>query len=365
MPRAVNALSKRKLSKELVVDVDRDRLVAKDTEDSWEPRSMLAVIDALDALRWAYILLEYGHEFDVCALFDDFIHKARQRPQQLDAFRSYYESATWKLCRELRSGRTFAESVAAVREDLQLFQEVMSRPGPSSGKSSGANSVGSSETRGTSECPEPSWPHHRFLGTSSAAWSRPGGWHDDPSEVSSASSAPSGTVRPPPPPPPPPDTPDKVDHTSSVSASSLRSSVPASSLHSRPTVQSASSDGLPKSMIHLDFFSGVGSAMLALQGLGSPFAMCCLGRLMRRPLRSHGSPRGGLQKLREAACWLTARNPRPGPWNKFQAGRLICWSSRRRRLALTSAGFVLTAVPDGMARPATSSCSLPLSSARC
>ena len=87
-------------------------------------------------------VLEYGHEFDVCALFDDFIHKARQRPQQLDAFRSYYESATWKLCRELRSGRTFAESVAAVREDLHLFQEVMSRPAPSPGKSSGAKGEG-------------------------------------------------------------------------------------------------------------------------------------------------------------------------------------------------------------------------------
>ena len=49
---AVNALSKRKLSKELIVDVDRDRLVAEDAEDSWEPRSMLAVIDALDALRF-------------------------------------------------------------------------------------------------------------------------------------------------------------------------------------------------------------------------------------------------------------------------------------------------------------------------
>ena len=48
---AVNALSKRKLSKELIVDVDRDRLVAEDAEDSWEPRSMLAVIDALEALR--------------------------------------------------------------------------------------------------------------------------------------------------------------------------------------------------------------------------------------------------------------------------------------------------------------------------
>ena len=91
------------------------------------------------ALRWAYILLEYGHDFDVGALFDDFIHKARQRSQQLDAFRSYYESASWKLCRELRAGRTFAESVAAVREDLQ---EVMSRPVPAPGKASGAEGEG-------------------------------------------------------------------------------------------------------------------------------------------------------------------------------------------------------------------------------
>ena len=133
---AVNALSKRKLSKELVVDVDRDRLVAEEAEDSWEPRSMLAVIDALDALRWAFILLEYGHEFDIGELFDDFIHKARQRPQQLDSFRSYYESASWKLCRELRAGRTFAEAVGLVRDDLHLYQEVMNRPPQSAGKQS-------------------------------------------------------------------------------------------------------------------------------------------------------------------------------------------------------------------------------------
>ncbi|CAE6912109.1 unnamed protein product [Symbiodinium sp. CCMP2592] len=131
---AVNSLSKRKISRELVVDVDRDRLVAEDAEDSWEPRSMLAVIDALEALRWAFILLEYGHEFDINALFDDFIHKARQRPQQLDGFRSYYESASWKLCREMRAGRTFSEAVTTVREDLHLYQEVMSRPVQTGGK---------------------------------------------------------------------------------------------------------------------------------------------------------------------------------------------------------------------------------------
>ena len=133
----VNALSKRKLNKELIVDVGRDRLVAEDADDSLEPRSMLAVIDALEALRWAYVLLEYGHEFDVNDLFDDLIQKARQRPQQLDHFRSYYEAASWQLCQELRAGRTFAEAVASVKEDLHLYQDRMSRPSAPGGRTSG------------------------------------------------------------------------------------------------------------------------------------------------------------------------------------------------------------------------------------
>ena len=126
------------------MDVDRDRLVAGDADDAWEPRSMLAVIDALEALRWAFILLEYGHEFDVNELFDDFIQKARQRPQQLDNFRSYYESASWKLCQELRAGCTFAEAVASVKEDLRMYQEIMSRPASPGNRATG---LGASGTR--------------------------------------------------------------------------------------------------------------------------------------------------------------------------------------------------------------------------
>ena len=46
------------------------------------------------------------------------------------------------------------------------------------------------------------------------------------------------------------------------------SSVPASSSDSRPEGQGAAAASLPQSVIHLDFFSGVGSATLALQRLG-------------------------------------------------------------------------------------------------
>ncbi|CAE7663318.1 rlmN1 [Symbiodinium sp. CCMP2592] len=108
----VNALSKRKHKSELVVDVDRDRLVAEEQDDSWEPRSMMAVCDALNALRWAYILLEYGHEFDVNELFDVLIQR----------------SHVWQLCTELRSGKTFTEAMTVVKEDVHLYQETMSKP---------------------------------------------------------------------------------------------------------------------------------------------------------------------------------------------------------------------------------------------
>ena len=87
----VNGLSKRKQSKELVVDLDKDRLVAEDTGDTWEPRSMLLVIDALQALRWAYTVLGYGHELHIQEIFELLILRARQRP---DNFRANYEAAS-------------------------------------------------------------------------------------------------------------------------------------------------------------------------------------------------------------------------------------------------------------------------------
>ncbi|OLP77802.1 hypothetical protein AK812_SmicGene42098 [Symbiodinium microadriaticum] len=238
---AVNALSKRKLSKELIVDVDRDRLVAEDAEDSWEPRSMLAVIDALEASRWAYILLEFGHEFDVCALFDDFIHKARQRPQQLDSFRSYYESASWKLCRELRAGRTFAEAVSAVREDLHLFQEVMSRPPPTQGKASGGKGDPNKKRKQFDESPKKD--EDKRLGEVAEVAATILGirelrdpWHNGVSRIAWATDL------------------------ASIGQFGLLVAARGGSDSSSPT--------LPSSVIHLDFFSGVGSASLAIQRLG-------------------------------------------------------------------------------------------------
>ena len=218
----VHALSKRKLAKELVVDVDRDRLVAEDADDAWEPRS-------------AFILLEYGHEFDVNELFDDFIQKARQRPQQLDNFRSYYESASWKLCQELSAGRTFAEAVASVKEDLHMYQEIMSRPASPGNRATGSqrdprkkrqheespckdppkkprptwdskqkqwDDKQKATCRGIAECPASSLPHWLQEQAASSWWSPRGYMAEEQQATSSAPAGDQGVLCPPPPPPP-------------------------------------------------------------------------------------------------------------------------------------------------------------------
>ena len=124
----VNPLSKRKTGQTLVVDLDRDRLMAADDPaEDWEPRSMLAVLDALHALRWAFILVEFGPEHEVHQLFDIFIQRARQRPLHLENFRAYYESASGQLCTALRAGKTFVEAAAQVKMDTHLYQDIMAR----------------------------------------------------------------------------------------------------------------------------------------------------------------------------------------------------------------------------------------------
>ncbi|CAE7666505.1 rlmN1 [Symbiodinium sp. CCMP2592] len=117
----VNALSKRKAKNELVVDVDR--LVAEEQDESWEVYVGRAGRPQCTKMGLRAV-----------GLFDILIQRARQRPQQLENFRAYYESTLWQLCTELRSGRTFAEAVAVVRDDVHLYQEVMAKTSSSPSK---------------------------------------------------------------------------------------------------------------------------------------------------------------------------------------------------------------------------------------
>eukprot|EP00435_Cladocopium_sp_Y103_P027430 s2498_g6.t1 len=93
----VNPLQKQTASKQLL-RIEDDCLVQDEEGKSWTPRSILAVIDGVNAVRWAWILLQIGEED----------HKKT-------------------ISTPLRTGRSFGEVSVEVMTDVDMLNECMSR----------------------------------------------------------------------------------------------------------------------------------------------------------------------------------------------------------------------------------------------
>ena len=122
--REVNPLSRKPRSNKLSVE---DGLLREeeDKDDDWVPRGLMSVLDGLRAVKWLYILVEMGPEKQVRRYFEYMTLKARARDNKVEQFRSYFESAPWKLCGYLRAKKTFTEASELVMADVASFQEHM------------------------------------------------------------------------------------------------------------------------------------------------------------------------------------------------------------------------------------------------
>ncbi len=104
-----NVLAKKE-SKSTTFTVSNDQLVASE-EQVWQPRSLLAILDGLSSIRWAYILLQVGPEKSVHSFFDWAIKLARSRPQKPDQLNQWWVTVSWKLALELRGGKTWESNL--------------------------------------------------------------------------------------------------------------------------------------------------------------------------------------------------------------------------------------------------------------
>lgn len=122
----VNPLAKAvKKSTSLSLDEDRQLVQADDPE--WSPKSMLAIIDGINAVKWAMTLVQWGEERDVADYAAWMVQRVRSRPAKTEQFLTYWTSASWSLVMAMRNGRTFAEAASSVMADLDKFTEHMSK----------------------------------------------------------------------------------------------------------------------------------------------------------------------------------------------------------------------------------------------
>ena len=84
-------------------------------------------MDGINAIRWAFILLQVGEEDQVHDYADWFIRKARGRPQKLENLRLFWDGAGWKIAMAMRSGRTFGEASKEIMSDVDMLNEYMSK----------------------------------------------------------------------------------------------------------------------------------------------------------------------------------------------------------------------------------------------
>ncbi|CAE7417574.1 DNMT3A, partial [Symbiodinium microadriaticum] len=96
-------------------------------EATWEPRSLWAVVDGLDAIRWCHILFQVGEEKQINLFFEEMICRARQRPNKIEVFREYYSAVSWGICMALNTGRTYKEATDEILNDVIMWNEYMAR----------------------------------------------------------------------------------------------------------------------------------------------------------------------------------------------------------------------------------------------
>eukprot|EP00435_Cladocopium_sp_Y103_P048273 s452_g14.t1 len=129
----VNPLQKQQKSGQALRLVD-DQLVHDEEGRPWTPRSVLAVMDGINSIRWAWVLLQVGEEDHVHTYADWFIQKVRGRAHKLENMRAFWDAAGWRIAMGMRSGQSFGEVSTEVMSDVDLLNECMSREMPKESK---------------------------------------------------------------------------------------------------------------------------------------------------------------------------------------------------------------------------------------
>ena len=117
----------------IAVEPKKDRILSLDSGGQlheretpvWDPKNHMAVLDALDAIRWAWIFVEISQEPHINTWVDFFVKLARARPNKLDNVKRLWDMAGWKVALDMRSGNDFATATKTVMEDAVFQNDIM------------------------------------------------------------------------------------------------------------------------------------------------------------------------------------------------------------------------------------------------
>ena len=93
----------------------------------WDPQGAIQVMDAIDAIRWAWILFELGDEDTINTYVDWFNRLIRTKRERLPQIKAMWLSAGWRLAIELRQGASFKDAAKNIKDDADWISNQLSQ----------------------------------------------------------------------------------------------------------------------------------------------------------------------------------------------------------------------------------------------
>ena len=101
------------------------------TEDQhWSPKGVLSLLDALEAIEWALVLVRLSTEAEIKAWISWWRCLVRSKPQRLEQIKAYWIEANWKLCLELRQGEEFGRVTKLIMAEQHSLQAALQKELP-------------------------------------------------------------------------------------------------------------------------------------------------------------------------------------------------------------------------------------------
>ncbi len=123
----INPLVAKHGRKSLPLTLNEDKEIIESEEPTWVPRSVLSVLDGIQARRWALILVQMDEEHEIHSFCDWMQQRARSKPDKMEQMVSFWHSSMWKIAMAMRAGETFGTAAQRVQQDLEAFHEAMTK----------------------------------------------------------------------------------------------------------------------------------------------------------------------------------------------------------------------------------------------
>ena len=112
--------------KKLILD-DKNQISEK-TQEEWDVKGQWMLIDATQAIRWAWILLKYDSETAINKYVDWFHGLIRKNAQRIPNVKLLWEDFAWDIAMRMRSTETFTAITEDLMVDIAKVNEILQQP---------------------------------------------------------------------------------------------------------------------------------------------------------------------------------------------------------------------------------------------